>query len=177
MWPSFRELFSSVVLDSSRLNNVEKLHYLRSCVQGPAEQLIRSLPLTGDSLQPSWELLVARYENKRLVIQAHLDNLFSLTMATPKDAAFLTKLISTVSEANKALQSLGMTQDMWDCLLVHHVSRYLDRDTREAWETSLGSSQEYPRFSQLETFLNSRARAFERIEAASAQPETQIAKC
>ncbi|XP_019887222.2 uncharacterized protein LOC105279393 [Ooceraea biroi] len=149
---------------------MERLHYLRSCVQGPAEQLIRSLPMTGDLLQASWDLFIARYENKRLIIQAHLDNLFNLSMATLKNAVSLIKLISTVSESNKALQSLEMTQDMWDCILVHHVSRYLDRDTREVWETSLGSSQTYPRFSQLDEFLNSRARALERIEAASSQP-------
>ena len=143
-WPSFRELFSAVILQHAKLNDVEKLHYLRSCVQSPAEQLIRGLPLTRDSLQSSWDLLTSRYENKRLIMQSHLDNLFSLAHASSKSAASLTKLISTVSEANKALHSLGMTEYMWDCFLVHHVSRFLDRDTREAWETSLGSSQEYP---------------------------------
>ncbi|EZA48266.1 hypothetical protein X777_14098, partial [Ooceraea biroi] len=123
-WPSFRELFTSIIMECPRLNNVERLHYLRSCVHGPAEQLIRSLPMTGDSLQASWDLLIVRYENKRLIIQAHLDNLFNLSMATPKNAAFLTKLISTVSESNKALQSLGMTQDMWACwcIMSHAIS-------------------------------------------------------
>jgi len=168
-WPSFRELFSAVILQHAKLNDVEKLHYLRSCVQGPAEQLIRGLPLTRDSLQPSWDLLTSRYENKRLIMQSHLDNLFSFVHASSKSAASLTKLISTVSEANKALHSLGMTEHMWDCFLVHHVSRFLDRDTREAWETSLGSSQEYPRFAQFETFLNARARALERLEITPAQ--------
>ena len=71
-WPSFRELFSAVILQHAKLNDVEKLHYLRSCVQGPAEQLIRGLPLTRDSLQPSWDLLTSRYENKRLIMQSQL---------------------------------------------------------------------------------------------------------
>ncbi|XP_011859064.1 PREDICTED: uncharacterized protein LOC105556580 [Vollenhovia emeryi] len=150
----------------SKLNDVEKLHYLRGCVQGSAEQLIRGLPLTGESLQPSWDLLTSRFDNKRLIIQAHLDGLLNLSHALPKNAASLTKLVSTVSEIDKALSSLGMAEHMWNCFLVHHVSRFLDRDTREAWETSLGSSQEYPRFAKFETFLNARARALERVEAA-----------
>ncbi|EZA62185.1 hypothetical protein X777_02810 [Ooceraea biroi] len=122
------------------LTRVEKLHYLRSSMQGSADQLIRSLPMTDDSLQASWDLLISRYENKRLIIQAHLDKLFDLTMTSSKSAASIMGLVSTVSESNKALQSLGMSQDMWDCVLVHYISRFLDRDTREAWETSLGSS-------------------------------------
>ncbi|XP_011860754.1 PREDICTED: uncharacterized protein LOC105557943 isoform X1 [Vollenhovia emeryi] len=151
----------------SKLNDVEKLHYLRGCVQGTAEQLIRGLPLTGDSLQPSWDLLTSRFENKRLIIQAHFDSLFNLTPASPKNAASLIQLVTTVSEVDRALKSLGIAKHMWDCLLVHHVSRFLDRNTRVAWETSLGSSHEYPRFTQLEAFLNARARALERVEATS----------
>ncbi|XP_011858259.1 PREDICTED: uncharacterized protein LOC105555829 [Vollenhovia emeryi] len=165
-WPTFRDLFSSVILQHSKLNDVEKLHYLRGCVQGSAEQLIRGLLLTGESLQPSWELLTSRFDNKRLIIQAHLDGLLNLSHALSKNAASLTKLVSTVSEIDKALSSLGMAEHMWNCFLVHHVSRFLDRDTREAWETSLGSSQEYPRFAKFETFLNARARALKRVEAA-----------
>ncbi|XP_011883857.1 PREDICTED: uncharacterized protein LOC105571000 [Vollenhovia emeryi] len=158
-------LSTELTLKHSKLNDVEKLHYLRGCVQGIAEQLIRGLPLTGDSLQPSWDLLTSRFENKRLIIQAHFDSLFNLTPASPKNAASLIQLVTTVSEVDRALKSLGIAKHMWDCLLVHHVSRFLDRNTRVAWETSLGSSHEYPRFTQLEAFLNARARALEKVEA------------
>lgn len=175
-WPAFRELFGSLILDNARLTNIEKLHYLRSCTEGSPALVIGSLPLTGDSLQASWELLISRYENKRLTIQAHLDQLFNITTPTAKHAASLTKMISTVAEENKALQSLGVSQDMWDCILVHHVSRHLDRVTRKAWETSLGVSQEYPRFQRLESFVTSRARALERIEATQPTPTSKPVK-
>ncbi|KAK2577769.1 hypothetical protein KPH14_012809 [Odynerus spinipes] len=55
-------------------------------------------------------------------------------------------------------------------MLVHHVTRHLDKATMEAWETSLGASQEYPTYHQLETFLTARVRALERIETAVASP-------
>ncbi|XP_024886270.1 uncharacterized protein LOC112463858 [Temnothorax curvispinosus] len=47
------------------------------------------------------------------------------------------------------------------------MSRQLDRQTKEQWETSLGATREYPRFDQLEQFLTSRARALERIESTA----------
>ena len=77
----------------------------------------------------------------------------------------LLELISTVTDANLALESLGMSQNMWDCLLVHHISRHLDKATREGWETSFGSLQDYPRLEKLETFLPTRVHALERIES------------
>jgi len=48
-WPSFRDLFLSVVGRNSSISDVERFHYLRSCLQGPAEKLIRPLALTGDN--------------------------------------------------------------------------------------------------------------------------------
>ncbi|XP_071651728.1 uncharacterized protein [Temnothorax longispinosus] len=42
-WPSFRDLFKSVIGENSSISNVERLHYLRSCLRGPAEKLV-SLP-------------------------------------------------------------------------------------------------------------------------------------
>ncbi|KAI4478531.1 hypothetical protein M0804_011854 [Polistes exclamans] len=52
---------------------------------------------------------------------------------------------------------------------MHYISRHLDHSSRESRETSLGSSLEYPTFKQLEEFVNSKARALERIEATTAQ--------
>jgi len=38
-WPAFRDLFLSIIGDNSSISAVEKLHYLRSCLQGPAKRL------------------------------------------------------------------------------------------------------------------------------------------
>jgi len=40
-WPTSRDLFLSVVGNSASISNVEKLYYLRSCVLGPVETLIK----------------------------------------------------------------------------------------------------------------------------------------
>ncbi|KAK2575210.1 hypothetical protein KPH14_008410, partial [Odynerus spinipes] len=131
-WPAFRDLFSSLILQSSRLTNIERLHYLRGCMEGKAAQVIEGLPLTGDSLQPSWELLTSRFENKRLITQAHLDQLFKISTPTSKSADALNKIITTVAEATKALHTLGISENLGDCMLVHHVTRHLDKATMEA---------------------------------------------
>lgn len=164
-WPAYRELFKSIVLDNSRLSKVEKLHYLRSCLKGAPSQLISALPLTGDSLEPSWEMLTSKYENKRLTVQSHLDQLFALTPITSRSAASLGRISGTIAEVNQSLKALGMTESMWDCFLIQFAVRNIDRVTREAWETSLGTTQSYPRYEQLDAFLNAKIRALEHLEA------------
>ncbi|XP_077272382.1 uncharacterized protein LOC143902973 isoform X1 [Temnothorax americanus] len=126
-WPTYRDLFKAVIYDSQRLTDVEKLHYLRLSLEGPPAQLISGLPLTGDSLKPSWEMLVDRYENKRLLIQSYLDQLFASSTPVQKNAKALDKLLNTFKEGIKGLQSLGVSQDLGDCVLVYQLSRQLDR--------------------------------------------------
>ncbi|XP_071581073.1 uncharacterized protein [Temnothorax nylanderi] len=171
-WPTYRDLFRAVILDSRQITDVEKLHYLRLSLEGTPSQLISGLPLTGDSLNPSWEMLVERYENKRLLIQSYLDQLFASSTPVQRNAASLDKLLNTFKEGIKGLQALGVSQDLGDSILVYQLSRQLDRQTKEQWETSLGAKREYPRFEQLEQFLTSRARALERIESTVSSGST-----
>ncbi|XP_071644033.1 uncharacterized protein [Temnothorax longispinosus] len=121
-WPTYRDLFKAVIYDSQRLTDVEKLHYLRLSLEGPPAQLISGLPLTADSLKPSWEMLVDHYENKRLLIQSYLDQLFASSTPVQKNAAALDKLLNTFKEGIKGLQSLGVSQDLGDCVLVYQLS-------------------------------------------------------
>ncbi|EGI64092.1 hypothetical protein G5I_07674, partial [Acromyrmex echinatior] len=64
-WPTFRDLFQSIVGDNSSISAIEKFHYLKTYLEGPAEELIRPLAVTGDNYPQLWELLSEQYENKR----------------------------------------------------------------------------------------------------------------
>ncbi|KAL6417918.1 hypothetical protein ACFW04_012448 [Cataglyphis niger] len=62
-WPSFRDLFHSLIGKDVSAANVEKLHYLKACLKGEAELLIRSLPTTGENFDRAWKVLTDYYEN------------------------------------------------------------------------------------------------------------------
>lgn len=130
-WPAFRDLFKSLVLDDDQLTDVERLHYLRVLLEGSPAQLISGLPMAGDSLTPSWEMLTKRYDNKRLLIQSYIDQLFGNSTPVQRKAATLDKLLTDIKESLKALQILGVTENMWDCFIVYQVTRRLDKLTRE----------------------------------------------
>ncbi|XP_011859478.1 PREDICTED: uncharacterized protein LOC105556970 [Vollenhovia emeryi] len=169
-WPAFRDLFTSLIMQNEQLTNVERLHYLRSSVEGAPAQLIAGFLMSGDSLMPSWELLKERYENKRLLIQACLDKLFASSTPVPRKAASLDRLVSGVREALKGLEALEVTDKLGDCAVVYHVTRLLDRVTHEQWESSIGATRDYPTFEKLKDFLTTKIRALERIETSTAHP-------
>ncbi|EGI68971.1 hypothetical protein G5I_02355, partial [Acromyrmex echinatior] len=64
-WPTFRDLFQSIVGTNSSISAIEKFHYLKPCLEGPAEELIRPLAMTEDNYPRAWELLSEQYENKK----------------------------------------------------------------------------------------------------------------
>lgn len=169
-WQAFQKLFTELVIHTNEISPIERLHYLRSHLNAAPLQIITKLRLSGESFQPSWQLLTDRYANKRIIIQEYVDRLLTLPKVTQCDARSLTALTSTVSECMQALMALGAPVDSWNHLTVTLVANCLDSSTREAWETTLGSSQEYPECQQLLTFITSKARALERVEASSNQP-------
>lgn len=173
-WQSFADLFSSLVGNSHELTNVEKMHYLRSTLEGDAAQLIASLPNSGDSFPIAWDSLVSRYENKRILITSQLQKLLSHPTVSTQPAKTLQVQLNSTNEAVSALRALGAPVYHWNMLLVHLLVRNLDRQPRESWELHLGSSSDYPTFEQPKTLLTGRARALENIELNKTNSTTSV---
>lgn len=174
-WRPFHDLFTSLIKDNPDLTSVEKIHYLKTCLTQEAARLVANLSISGDNFQIAWDLLVSRYENKRFLINAQLDRLTSLKpLKTKSQAQGLKNLLTTITEATAALRSLGCAVHSWDPLLLHHLVRLLDSESREAWEVSLGSSTAYPTFAQFEEFLVGRTQALENLGLATS-PGTSAA--
>lgn len=164
LWRSFSDLFTSLIRDNSSLSTVEKMHYLKTCLSGDAARIVSNLPVSDNNFTIAWDLLVARYENQRLLITAHLDRIMNIKPMKFKTAKGLRAITTTVSEALGALQALGCATSHWDPLLLHHLTRLLDTETREAWEVKLGSSSTCPTYLQFEEFLIARTRALENLD-------------
>lgn len=167
-WRSFHDLFTSLIRDNADLLNVEKMHYLKTCVTGEATRLVCNLSLSGDNFVVAWSLLVMRYENKWFLLTSQLDRITNLKPIKTKSAQGLRTLLTTISEATGAIRALGCAVHHWDPLLLHLLVRLLDSETREAWEVKLRSSTVYPTYAQFEEFLVERTRALENMDHALA---------
>ncbi|XP_037925671.1 uncharacterized protein LOC119660845 [Hermetia illucens] len=162
-WPSFKSLFLSVV-EKQGVTEVDKMHYLTTSIQGNAASLIANIPITNEAFNSAWTALQNRYENKRLLISAQLNRLFTLRRMASRTSKELNTVINTVTEVLNSLRALGSPVQHWDQLLVHLITHRLDLQTREDWELTLGSSTKYPALERLTNFLMCRARALETME-------------
>lgn len=153
-------------------NDLERLHYLKACLDGEAATLVHNIPITGENFNVAWRKLESRYANKRDLINAHLNNLFTVKTVPSASPTYLRRLIDQVTDVIDALKVAGRPTDYWDDLLVYMITRKLDRDTREAWELEAADSVEPPTFDELSAFLGKRIRAFE--SAGSTTEKTRV---
>ncbi|KAF9819365.1 hypothetical protein SFRURICE_001567, partial [Spodoptera frugiperda] len=154
-WTTFRDLFVSLVHNNSSLDNVQKMHYLKSHLSGEAEQLVRQTPVSEANYSQCWAQLEKRYSNKKYLVNCILKRLFGLKRMHVESAISLKELLDTTNDCLRFEKSKkGMTTGK------------LDSETRKQWELSLSNhdSNELPTYDELATFLENRFRALEFIE-------------
>ncbi|XP_011171895.1 uncharacterized protein LOC105204503 [Solenopsis invicta] len=174
-WETFRDRFKSMIINDPSLTNVERLHYLCSSVSGSAGNALSHLTVTDANFDVAWRILSARYENKRRLVNSHLESLWALPAAAHESSKDLQTLLDSADMSIHALKNLGCPVDTWDDILVFLVSQRLDKTTRKAWELKLEQSKEPPSYSDLHVFLESRIRAFEVLAPRKASSATDTA--
>ncbi|XP_017489296.1 PREDICTED: uncharacterized protein LOC108377541 [Rhagoletis zephyria] len=170
-WYAFKDLFESVVSNHSNLSNTQRLQYLKDALIGDAEHVLDNIVTTDANFQVAWDILVKKYENKRIIINSYLTQIMNLPKVDAETASQLRVLCDGVTAALRALQHLGRSVSHWDDWLVFIIVNKLDVATRKAWELSLSSSDEVPTFEQIKKFLENRIQSLEVIKLAYDEPQ------
>lgn len=162
-WQSFKDSFNSLVIEDQNINNLSKLHYLKSSVTDEALDLICNVQITSDNFQVAWNLLTNRYDNRRAIVTAHINAIFSLEPLKKESAAGLLHIYNTVQKHLSALKNLNRPTTEYNDILINRLINLFDPKTQRDWEMSLASSTECPTYSDLEKFLLERIRVLEAI--------------
>lgn len=118
--------------------NVNRLQYLQSCLKSEAFDIVRSFAISEANFSVAWDLLTARYNNKRRVVHEHIQSLVTLPQVTSESAVALSSLRDRVNVAVKALSNMGRVVDTWDDIFVYLIVQRFDKTTRKAWELHIG---------------------------------------
>ncbi|XP_029673019.1 uncharacterized protein LOC115241413 [Formica exsecta] len=173
-WPSFRDLFHSLIGKDESTADVEKLHYLKSCLKGEAELLVRSLPTTGENFNRAWKTLTDYYENKRLLVRSYISKFTAIQRLKSESASDLRRLYHGVMSTVGSLESIGRPITRGEDLFVHLVVDLLDSRSRREWENASSSTTEPPSHAALLQFLDHRLHTLKSLQ--SAKPEMIPAK-
>lgn len=166
-WQSFHDLFIALIHKNKSLEDVQKLHYLKSNLSGEAEALLRQFAITGDNYQEAWTILKSRYSNKRYITNCVFKILFSQRTLAQESAQALKQLLDT--ECINALKNQGLPVQYWDAILVYIIVAKLDTESHKQWEETISADglDVIPSFDKLKSFLETRFRTMEMIESSN----------
>lgn len=162
-WATFHDLFSSLIHTNLSITKVQKLHYLKTNVQGDAETLLRSITITEANYDAAWAKLKERYNHKRFIVDSLLKKFFYQPKVMRESHKDLKSLIDKSSEIVQGLRLQGIQIGTWDPILVHVIVSKLDTETHKQWELKQ-TKDELSTFVELETFLESRWQSLEMIQ-------------
>ncbi|XP_055528072.1 uncharacterized protein LOC129720607 [Wyeomyia smithii] len=161
-WLSFRDLFTSLIHWKVELPDVEKLHYLKGCLQGEAKALIDPLKITRGNYQIAWETLLKRYNNSKLLKKRQIQSLLKLPSVAKESAVELHTLLESFERVIHTLDQIVQPNDYKDLLLVNILSSRLDPSTRRSWEEH-SASKEQDTLNDLTDFLQRRVQILESL--------------
>lgn len=160
-WLPFYESFKSMVHDRN-FSSVEKFHYLYNSLTERARNVIGGLD-TAESYDEAWTTLVKRYDNKRIIVNAHLQHFIGHQVSSRPNSDDLLALVDVTLVTIRSLRTLEVPIDQWDAIMVFLISRKLDDKTRDFWEIEQKST-DIPKLQDMLDCIEGRARTLQLAE-------------
>ncbi|XP_070138643.1 uncharacterized protein [Drosophila bipectinata] len=159
-WPEFYSIFCTIVSGNPSISKVEKLQRLRSCLRESAFEAVRSLEVSDENYDVALNLLEKRFNSRRLLFQAHVNEILGLTLVEGDSITGLRGLSDKFNAHMKTLKNLGSTNEIAGCIII-----------QVKWEESLNSSSSdaIPTWESLAEFLEQRCRTLEAMDVAAGQ--------
>ncbi|XP_023236884.1 uncharacterized protein LOC111635960 isoform X2 [Centruroides sculpturatus] len=158
-WSNFKMQFDNIISSNEQLSAEQKLHYLKAALVGEA----KSLETLNDSFASLFQALQERYENKKLIVETHVNAILDSVKLPYESARGLRSLIDSINRNMRALKVLGYERnELSDILILNIVLQKLDKETLKQYEFSI-SSNDVPKLDNLISFLEKRSQILENI--------------
>ncbi|KAF2889347.1 hypothetical protein ILUMI_16826 [Ignelater luminosus] len=105
-WFSFVDNLEALVNRNGNVAEVHKFDYLQRCLKGEARQVIEALDVTAANYSTAWNLLRERFENKRLIVDKHIQGILSLPTIKQESASSVWAFLDTIQKNMRSLQAL-----------------------------------------------------------------------
>lgn len=135
---------------------MERFHYLKSCLEGPAEKLIRPLAVIGDNYPRAWALLCKYYENKKELARSNFSTFTAVSKMKSDTAEELNRIIAITSVMNGQESISRPIQSHSFDILNYFIIELFDPRTRLEWESYTSESTDPPDQETLLSFITKR---------------------
>jgi hypothetical protein len=97
-WMEFFDIFKSLIDENKSISPIEKFYYLKSSLRGEALRIISSLEISAANYKGALDLLKNRYDNKNIIIQKHIAELFNLPAVVKENSIQLRGLLDSFNK-------------------------------------------------------------------------------
>lgn len=104
---------------------------MKSSLTGEALHVIGGLVTTTANYNNAWDLLKHNYENKKLLINTHLNQLLDFPGISKDKPIAIRQLVVHARTHLKALQTLELPVSKWGEILIHLLKSKMDFYTQE----------------------------------------------
>ncbi|XP_055612530.1 uncharacterized protein LOC129759143 [Uranotaenia lowii] len=172
-WYAFKSMFQTVMSRYRSESPAIKLYHLRNSLVDKAAGIIDQDIINNNDYDAAWMILQNRFEDRRLIIDKHIDALLDLPKLNSESATDLRKLIDVCTKNVDALRNLGLNvTGLGESMLLNRIASRLDSETRKAWELSQ-KIDELPDYAETMEFLRERCRVLEKINLLSSVKPAQ----
>jgi hypothetical protein len=174
-WLGFWAQFEKIDGDES-LHDSDKFQYLvQSMMPGTrVERVVKSYPQSADNYKHALQALRDRFGDKVILTEVYVRQLLKLVVKNVKTPNTLSSMYDELEAHLRALNSLGVTQEMNAAFLYPLVESSLPEETIRVWQRSTvsgyGDDEEKPvseRLTALIKFLRAEVKGAERLSIVS----------
>lgn len=164
-WTTFKESFIAAIHMHPQLSKVQKFSYLKSLLKGEAARYTADLALTDANYDQALSQLNDRYENKRKIATAILDQMFNHPVIHDSSTS-ARSLVDSTSRCIRSLELIGIKkEEMWDTFCSYVCLSKLDASAKEKFEYTVQDT-EVPKIAALCKFLEKHANSLDEIKKA-----------
>ena len=164
-WTTFYDLFRTMIHERQNLSNVQKMHYLKSYLNGEALKLIDHLQISDANYNTAWELLLNRYQNIRLLVSSQISRLMTQPRIQTESSAAIKSLLDNTKEVLQSLSNLNIDITSWDPMIIYIITQRMDSETHRLWEQSLADPKTLSTFADMTKFLETRFQSLDMINS------------
>ncbi|XP_055714249.1 uncharacterized protein LOC129808496 [Phlebotomus papatasi] len=152
-WPTFKDLFMSLVDEDNSLKPAEKMQYLKTYITGDAQPIIDTLKVCDENYKVAWDLLVKEFDRTPLIVASYVKDFYALSGSSIATVQSIQSIQRKANAIVRALDALDVTNR--DPFLIYSVLHKLDDETQAEWAKVVGKNQ--PTWEKFNDFLAGRS--------------------
>ncbi|GFW10084.1 uncharacterized protein TNCV_4208471 [Trichonephila clavipes] len=149
---NFKSQFDDLITTNEQLTQSQKLYYLNSCLSNE----VKEFASTFDTFSSLYEALESRYDNKRLIVDIHVQQVLNFKKIEREIPKEIREMIGCIKKNLRALKLLNYEQNnLFNVFLLNIMLKKLDNESRKNFELSL-KAKDVPTFDEFIAFLEQR---------------------